>query len=284
MPELPEVETTRRSLEPGLSGARIEALRLGLPLRWPLGCDAAMLLGRRVLAVRRRGKYLWLPLGPHGLEGPATPPPGDGLLIHLGMSGALRFGPAGPAGRWDHVELRTDRGVLSLSDPRRFGAFCWSPAMHEGVAGARLAGLGAEPLEAGFDGGVLHRAWRGRRLAVKPALLAGDAVVGVGNIYASEALFEAGIDPRTPAGRISLARCEALAAAVRAVLGRALLLGGSTLRDFHDAHGQDGAFQDEAKVYGRAGQDCPRCGPPARIERLVQAQRASYFCRRCQRR
>lgn len=282
MPELPEVETTRRSLEPSLAGARIEGLTLGLPLRWPLGCDPEALHGRRILAVARRGKYLWLPLGP--ALGAAGPAPRDGLLVHLGMSGALRWAPRLDRQPWDHVELHTDRGVLSLSDPRRFGAFCWSPAVDAGIAGARLAGLGAEPLEPGFDGGVLHRAWADRRLAVKLALLAGDAVVGVGNIYASEALFEAGIDPRTAAGRLGRRRCDRLAEAIRAVLGRAVALGGSTLRDFHDAHGQGGTFQDQAQVYGRADQPCRRCGPPATVQRLVQAQRATYFCRRCQRR
>lgn len=277
MPELPEVETTRRSLLGALPGARIEAVRLGLPLRWPLGCAAQELVGRRLLDVRRRGKYLWLPL--------AVPPGAveDGLLIHLGMSGSLAFGALPPSGPWDHVEIATDRGLLRLTDPRRFGSVCWSPAIDRGLAGERLADLGIEPFDPGFGGALLRARWKDKRVAVKQALLAGDAVVGVGNIYASEALFAAGIDPRTPAGRLGPLRCERLAGAVRAVLGRALDLGGSTLRDFKDAHGMDGAFQDEAQVYGREGQPCTRCGPARRVQRIVQGQRATYFCRGCQR-
>lgn len=281
MPELPEVETTRRSLLGGLPGARILDVQLGLPLRWPLGCAPQALAGRQVLDVHRRGKYLWLPLGPADPAAEAR----DGLLIHLGMSGSLAFGPAtAAAGRWEHFRMRTDRGELRLSDPRRFGAVCWSPAMDEGMAGQRLAGLGVEPLGPGFTGAWLRQAWQGRRLAVKLALLAGDAVVGVGNIYASEALFQAGIDPRSPAGDLGPRRCDRLAEGVRDVLGRAVALGGTTLRDFKDAHGMGGAFQHQAQVYGRAGQPCPRCGPSQSVTRIVQAQRATYFCRGCQRR
>lgn len=272
MPELPEVEVTRRSLVERVRGARIEAVRLGKPLRWPLGCEPAALVGRRVDDVSRRGKYLWF-----ALDG------GDGLLMHLGMSGSLNFAdtPA-PPGPWDHFDLRTSRGTLRLTDPRRFGAVVWSATAQAGAAGKLLAGLGVEPFDTGFTAAGLHAGLRGRRVAIKQALLAGDLVVGVGNIYASEALFLAGIDPRTAAGRVSLARCERLVDAVRRVLARALELGGSTLRDFRDAHGAGGAFQHEAKVYGRAGAPCTACG--ATVRRLVQGQRSTYYCPRCQKR
>ena len=277
MPELPEVEVTRLSLAERLRGAEIRAVRLGKPLRWPLGCPPEQLVGRRVGAVTRRGKYLWFELGA------ADEAAGGGLLVHLGMSGSLRLAESAAApGPWDHFDLATDRGLLRLTDPRRFGAVVWSRAPHEGAAGRLLAGLGVEPLEPGFDGAVLHERLRGRRVAIKQALLAGDIVVGVGNIYASEALFRAGIDPRTPGARVGAARCERLAAAVREVLARAVALGGSTLRDFRDAHGRDGAFQLEARVYGREGLPCLACGTPVR--RVVQGQRSTFFCPRCQRR
>lgn len=272
MPELPEVEVTRLSLVERVRGARIEAVRLGKPLRWPLGCEPRALVGRQVSDVTRRGKYLWF-----ALEG------GDGLLMHLGMSGSLNFaGDAPPPGPWDHFDLRTSRGLLRLTDPRRFGAVVWSASPHEGAAGKLLAGLGVEPFDAGFTAAWLHAGLRGRRVAVKQALLAGDIVVGVGNIYASEALFLAGIDPRTPAARVGLVRCARLVDAVRQVLARAVELGGSTLRDFRDTHGAGGAFQHEARVYGRAGEPCGTCG--ATVRRIAQGQRSTYYCPRCQKR
>jgi len=277
MPELPEVEVTRLSLVERLRGARISAVRLGKPLRWPLGCEPVSLVGRRVDDVTRRGKYLWFGLGPGaGTEA-------GGLLVHLGMSGSLNLAQVpGEPGPWDHFDMATDRGLLRLTDPRRFGAVVWSRAPHEGAAGRLLAGLGVEPFDAAFDGALLHERLRGRRVSIKQALLAGDIVVGVGNIYASEALFLAGIDPRAPGARLGRERCERLAAAIRSVLTRAVALGGSTLRDFRNAHGMDGAFQLEAQVYDRAGEPCLRCG--AAVRRLVQGQRSTYFCARCQRR
>ncbi len=271
MPELPEVETTRRSFAERIHGATVTAVRLGKPLRWPLGCDAALLVGQRVGHAERRGKYLWLPVG-HG-----------GLLMHLGMSGSLAFGsPDAEPGAHDHFDLATDRGTLRLTDPRRFGAVVWSPGLDADPARKLVAGLGLEPFDPAFGGEHLHRATRGRRVAIKQALLAGDIVVGAGNIYACEALFRAGIDPRTPAGRLSRPRCERLAEAVRHILAQALALGGSTLRDFRDAHGMAGSFQERAAVYGRAGQPCPVCATPVR--RIVQAQRSTFFCPRCQKR
>ena len=276
MPELPEVEVTRRSFADAIEGAVVTAVRLGKPLRWPLGLDSAELLDARVGAATRRGKYLWLPL--------SRPQPAGGLLLHLGMSGSLAFNvsPA-PAGAHDHFELQTDRGLLRLTDPRRFGAVVWSPALNSGSAAKLLAGLGLEPFDASFDGAHLQAGFKGRRVAVKQALLAGDIVVGAGNIYACEALFLAGIDPRTPAQRISRARCERLAQAVRGVLAQALEAGGTTLRDFKDAHGVAGSFQMQAQVYGREGEDCRRCGV-GKIKRIVQGQRSTFFCPHCQRR
>lgn len=269
MPELPEVEVTRQSFADAIAGARVLGLSLGKPLRWPLGVAPQSLVGRRVGAVQRRGKYLWLPLEP------------GGLLLHLGMSGSLGFQPEPPPlGPHDHFELRTDQGVLRLTDPRRFGAVLWSPALDLDPAAKLLAGLGLEPFDPRFDGAYLHERLRGRRVAIKPALMAGDVVVGAGNIYACEALFQAGIDPRLPAGRLSRPRSERLAQAVRRVLGDALRLGGSTLRDFKDAHGIAGSFQMQAMVYGRAGEPCRVCATP--IRRLVQGQRATYHCPRCQ--
>lgn len=289
MPELPEVEVTRLSLVDRLEGARLQALRLGKPLRWPLGQATQALAGARIGRLQRRGKYLWMPLhcaNPQAPDRGTDPAGGDdtpGLLIHLGMSGALRFDTAlPPAGPHDHVDWVTDRGVLRLHDPRRFGAVVWSPGRDLDPAARLLAGLGVEPLESGFTAERLLAGLRGRSVSVKQALLAGDVVVGVGNIYCSEALFAAGIDPRTPAGRVALPRCRRLVQAIREVLTRAVQAGGSTLRDFHDAHGQGGSFQTQAQVYGRAGQPCTRCG--ATVQRIVQGQRATYFCPACQHR
>lgn len=271
MPELPEVEVTRLSLAERIRGARVLGVRLGKPLRWPLGVEPESLVARTVGEVTRRGKYLWFPLGD------------GGLLVHLGMSGSLAFERTPqPPGAHDHFDLATSHGTLRLTDPRRFGAVVWSGGLDVAPAAKLLASLGLEPFDAGFDGAFLRRALTGRRVSIKQALLAGDVVVGAGNIYACEALHEAGIDPRTPAGRIGPARCERLAAAIRATLARAVALGGSTLRDFRDAHGMAGEFQNEARVYGRAGQPCPRCG--ASVRRIVQGQRATYFCPGCQRR
>jgi formamidopyrimidine-DNA glycosylase len=275
MPELPEVETTRRTLAPRIEGARIEAVRLGKPLRWPLGCAPQRLVGRTVGPLERRGKYLWMPLDD------------EGLLLHLGMSGSLAFLPTGEEaahapGPHDHFDLATSRGVMRLHDPRRFGAVVWSRSRDEGAAARLLAGLGLEPFDPAFDGEHLYRATRGRRVAIKQALLAGDIVVGAGNIYACEALFDAGIDPRTPAGRLSRPRCERLAAALRHTLAAALGAGGTTLRDFRDVHGMAGAFQQQARVYAREGEPCSACG--TRVRRVVQGQRSTFFCARCQRR
>ena len=276
MPELPEVEVTRQSFADRIEGAQVQAVRLGKPLRWPLGVAADELVGRRVGAASRRGKYLWLPL--------VRSDDGGGLLLHLGMSGSLAFGAlhATEPGPHDHFDLVTSAGTLRLTDPRRFGAVIWGRARDAGLPGKLLAGLGAEPFDPAFTGDTLWRALKRRRVAVKSALLAGDIVVGAGNIYACEALHAAGIDPRTRSDKLSLARCERLAQALRDTLGRALAFGGSTLRDFRDASGVVGEFQLHSRVYGRAGEPCSSCG--SAVRRVVQAQRSTFFCPRCQRR
>jgi formamidopyrimidine-DNA glycosylase len=277
MPELPEVEVTRRSVG-GIAGAQVLGLVLGKPLRWPLGTAPDALVGLTVGQVGRRGKYLWLPL----TRGDGTDDAG-GLLWHLGMSGSLAFGTGlGPRGKHDHAELVTDRGLLRLTDPRRFGAVVWSPGLHLPPAAKLLAALGPEPFDPAWTPAALHAALKARRIAIKPALLSGELVVGAGNIYASDALWEAGIDPRTPCQRIGPERAARLHAAVRRVLGEAIAAGGSTLRDFRNAHGEVGQYQGQARVYGRAGEACVRCG--GTIRRVVQGQRATYFCAGCQHR
>lgn len=276
MPELPEVEVARRGLDEPLRGARVLALRLGKPLRWPLGCDPTSLVGTTVGPIERRAKYLWMPLR-------STASDTQGLLLHLGMSGSLSLVHAGlVAGPYDHFELETDRGVLRLTDPRRFGAVVWSPSRQAPPAATLLASLGAEPFDETFTPAQFHAALHKRRSPIKSVLLSGDVVVGAGNIYACEALFQAGIHPALRSDRISRPRAARLLAALRSTLQRALDLGGSTLRDFRDAHGMAGVFQTQAGVYGRAGQPCLRCG--ATVRRIVQAQRSTYFCPNCQKR
>lgn len=264
-------------------GALVQAARLGKPLRWPLGCDVAQLAGRTVGAITRRGKYLWLPLLPAaGAAGPGGSGQG-GLLIHLGMSGSLALWGEAPApGPHDHFDLVTSAGTLRLNDPRRFGSVSWSDSLDVPPAALLLCRLGAEPFDAALTPQSFHAALQGRRAPIKAVLLAGDVVVGAGNIYACEALFQAGIHPAMRADRISRPRATRLLAALRHTLARAVEVGGSTLRDFTDVHGMSGAFQAEAAVYGRQGQPCGRCG--AAVRRVVQAQRSTYFCAGCQRR
>jgi len=269
MPELPEVEITRQSFADHIAGARILAAVPGKPLRWPLGCEPQQLVGQTVQGVARRGKYLLIELS------------GGTLLVHLGMSGSLRFAPVlPPRGVHDHFDLHTTQGLLRLHDPRRFGAVVHVDSLTDARAQRLLGGLGVEPLGPGFDPVLFHRALQGRRTAIKQALLAGDIVVGVGNIYASEALFQAGIRPTLRADRLSRPRAARLHAAVVAVLQRALAAGGSTLRDFSSAQGESGYFQLDAMVYGRGGQPCRMCMTPVRVIR--QGQRSTYFCPVCQ--
>ena len=278
MPELPEVEVTRRGIDAPLRGARVLSARLGKPLRWPLGVQPGELVGTTVGPVLRRGKYLWLPLVAHGadrLDG--------GLLLHLGMSGSLALLAAPPLpGAHDHFDLVTSSGTLRLNDPRRFGAVVWSPAMTAAPAAKLLQRLGPEPFDPTLTTQRFHAALQQRRTPIKTALLGGELVVGAGNIYACEALFQAGIHPGLRCDRISRPRAARLLAAVRETLSRALDLGGSTLRDFTDVHGASGAFQAEAAVYDRAGLACGRCG--FAVRRMVQAQRSTYFCVVCQKR
>ena len=278
MPELPEVEVTRRGIDAPLRGARVLGARLGKPLRWPLGVFPDELVGSTVGPVMRRGKYLWLPLAAGGADRRD-----GGLLMHLGMSGSLALLAAPPPpGAHDHFDLVTSSGTLRLNDPRRFGAVVWSPALDAAPAATLLQRLGPEPFDPLLTPQRLHAALQQRRTPIKAALLGGELVVGAGNIYACEALFQAGIHPGLRCDRISRPRAARLLAALRQTLSRALDLGGSTLRDFTDVHGASGAFQAEAAVYGRAGLACGRCG--AAVRRVVQAQRSTYFCYVCQRR
>ncbi len=271
MPELPEVETTRRGLAPHVEGRRVAALavREGR-LRWPVPADLAeRLLGRRIERLERRAKYLLFRTD------------AGTLMVHLGMSGSLRVLPQPrEPGRHEHIDISLDSGaVLRYTDPRRFGSFHWIEG--DPLAHPLLAGLGPEPWSPDFDGDYLYRRARGRAVPVKAFLMDGKVVVGVGNIYANEALFLAGIHPSRPAGDIGLARYRRLAAAVREVLEAAIAAGGTTLRDFVGGEGKPGYFSQQLRVYGRADQPCPACGAPVRVERL--GQRATYYCPRCQR-
>jgi formamidopyrimidine-DNA glycosylase len=271
VPELPEVETTRRGIRAALQGARVlEARVRERRLRWPVeaGFERAV-AGQRVVQVGRRAKYLLVELER------------GGLVIHLGMSGSLRVLAAdAPLLAHDHWELQLDTGrVLRFNDPRRFGSLHYTAGPPD--AHPLLAQLGPEPLDAAFGAASLHALARRRRVAVKAFLMDQRVVVGVGNIYASEALFRAGIDPRRAAGRVSLARYARLVDAVRAVLSEAIQVGGTTLRDYVNAEGTPGYFRQQLYVYERAGQDCRSCGTP--IRQLVLGQRSSYYCPRCQR-
>ena len=269
MPELPEVEVTRLGFADRIAGGRIEAVRMGKPLRWPLGLEPSRLVGRTVTGVRRRGKYLLVDMD-RGL-----------LLLHLGMSGSLSFVRALPEpGGHDHFDLVTSRGALRLNDPRRFGAVVYSDSESAPEAVKLLGGLGVEPLGGGFTLEAFHAGLKRRKAPVKQVLLAGDLVVGVGNIYASEALFMAGIRPTLSSARISRPRAARLLGAVREVLAKAVSKGGSTLRDFSNTDGQSGYFQLEAMVYDRKGLPCRVCGSP--IRQIRQGQRATYFCAHCQ--
>lgn len=271
MPELPEVETTRRGIEPHLTGRRIARLVVRQRrLRWPVprGLEATV-AGQRIHCVRRRAKYLLIELDT------------GSLILHLGMSGALRILPTTtPPGRHDHLDLELDDGqCLRLTDPRRFGALLWTtrpPETHK-----LLRELGPEPLSEDFNGDYLFELSRGRRAAVKSFIMDSHVVVGVGNIYANEALFLAGIHPSRAAGRISRERYARLTAAIRAVLEQSIRVGGTTLRDFTGGDGKPGYFRQSLRVYERTGQPCPGCGEAIRMKRI--GQRSSYYCSHCQR-
>lgn len=277
MPELPEVEVTRLGVAPHIEGRVVEQVVLRRDgLRWPFpaGLDA-LLAGRRIVRTGRRGKYLLVHFE-HGT-----------LIVHLGMSGHLRVLPPGvEPKKHDHFDMVVagpeGKQVLRMHDPRRFGAVLWhgndDGDLEEHML---LRGLGVEPLGDAFDGALLHRATRRRNAPIKQVLLAGDIVVGVGNIYACESLFKAGINPKTPAARISRARYDKLADAIRTTLAAAIVQGGSTLRDFIAVNGQSGYFQQTYFVYDRAGVPCRVCGAPVR--QIKQGQRSTFYCVHCQR-
>ncbi len=271
MPELPEVETTRRGVAPLVEGATVTTVTVReTRLRQPVPGNLAVLLrGRQLLGVERRAKYLLFRFA-HGT-----------LIVHLGMSGSLRVvPPATPFKKHDHIEIVfNDERRLRFHDPRRFGLMLWSA---DPIAGHPLiAHLGPEPWDGTFDAAYLHAAASRRRAAVKNLIMDGQVVVGVGNIYASEALFRARVHPRRAAGRISLARYERIVAAIRGVLAEAIEVGGTTLRDFVKSDGEPGYFRLQLNVYGRAGEPCPGCQRP--IRQIVIGQRSSFYCPGCQR-
>jgi formamidopyrimidine-DNA glycosylase len=276
MPELPEVEITRRGLAAHLTGLTIaDAVIRNGSLRWPIPKSLPKLLrGQKIRSLKRRAKYLLMDCG------------SGTLILHLGMSGSLRILPVNtPAGKHDHFDLVLDNGTLMrLRDPRRFGAVLWQegdPASHP-----LLAALGPEPLpdtsrKSEFDARYLYEATRGRSVKIKQCIMDSRIMVGVGNIYANEALFRAGIKPQLAAGKLSLARCERLVRAIRATLNEAIEQGGSSLRDFVDTSGKQGYFQQHYWVYGRGGEPCRHCGTP--IKQIRQGQRSSFYCGSCQR-
>ena len=274
MPELPEVETTRRGIAPHLIGRRVVSVTLRrADLRWPIPREITELLpGQRIDEVERRAKYLLL----HTHAGSA--------LLHLGMTGVLRVLPPDVApGLHDHVDINLEplqgerARILRFTDPRRFGCLLWQAP---GTTHELLANLGPEPLTDAFDGDVLWQRSRGRKAAVKLFLMDNAIVVGVGNIYASEALFAAGIDPRRHAGTVSRARYQRLAGEVKRILAWAIERGGTTLRDFLNPDGAPGYFFRELFVYGREGEPCRVCGTP--IRQQVIGQRSTFWCPRCQ--
>ena len=275
MPELPEVETTRRGLAPHIEGKRIHDVVLRRPdLRWPIPDEVReQLPGQRINSVRRRAKYLLLDTD------------SGSALLHLGMTGSLRVLPAStPVTTHDHVDFTLSSGrVLRFNDPRRFGCLLWQPA---GQTHELLQALGPEPLadaqqETVFDGDYLFQRSRGRKAPVKTFLMDQRIVVGVGNIYAAESLFRAGISPLREAGKVSRERYVALAAAVQDILGYAITRGGTTLRDFISPDGMPGYFEQELQAYGRGGEPCPRCGRALKSANI--GQRASVWCAHCQR-
>jgi formamidopyrimidine-DNA glycosylase len=268
MPELPEVEVTRRGIARQIVGRVISGVAVREPrLRWPVPRDVLALAGRTVRTIRRRGKYLLVDCG-------------DGhLILHLGMSGSLRVLPRGtPAQKHDHFDLLLGDRMLRLRDPRRFGAVLWAPG--DAAAHPLLAHLGIEPLSASFDSGKLYALTRAHRTAIKQFLMDARRIVGVGNIYAAEALFRARINPRRPARRLSLKECEKLAPAIKDTLRAAIRAGGSTLENFVAADGAAGEYQVRTLVYDRGGKKCRRCR--SLIRRVVQGSRSTYYCPTCQ--
>jgi formamidopyrimidine-DNA glycosylase len=271
MPELPEVETTRRGIAPSLANRTIDRIVVREPrLRWRVPRELPLAAaGQRVKELRRRAKYLLFDLE------------SGTMILHLGMSGSLRVLPAAAAPLpHDHVDIVLDSGLcLRFNDPRRFGSLLWTS--DDPLAHPLLKSLAPEPLSREFNGGYLANAAQGRKVAIKQMLMDGKVVVGVGNIYASEALFRAGVRPRRAAGRISRAEFDALAKSIKAVLRAAIREGGTTLRDYVNPDGMPGYFRQKLYVYERTGEPCRVCRSP--IRHFVQGQRSTYFCQRCQR-
>jgi len=268
MPELPEVEVTRRGLAPDLVGRALTGVVVRNPaLRFPVPPDLGRLAGKTLKALGRRGKYLLFEFE-------------DGsLIVHLGMSGSLRLlSGATPAEKHDHVDLVFGELLVRLRDPRRFGAVLWQPGRAEDHP--LLAGLGPEPLSEQVTGAWLYRITRSRSASIKQVLMDARTLVGVGNIYASESLFRAGISPLTPARRLGAIRCARLVQAIRDTLEAALAAGGSTLRDFIQSDGSSGYFQQQHFVYGRENAPCRVCASPIRC--LRQGNRSSFYCPSCQ--
>jgi formamidopyrimidine-DNA glycosylase len=269
MPELPEVETSRRGIEPHIIGTRVERVIVrNRGLRWPVSKTVdRKLLGETIMSVTRRAKYLLINTD------------GGSAILHLGMSGSVYIVDRDtPAGVHDHVDIDFDSGkTMRFRDPRRFGSLHWSkaPLQHK-----LLKSLGPEPLTSDFDARYLWEKSRGRRVSVKQFIMNAQVVVGVGNIYASEALYLACINPRRAAGRIALQRYELLVAAIKDVLANAIRAGGTTLRDFYGGDGEAGYFQQQLEAYGREGEPCRRCNTP--ITSIVQGQRSTYYCKQCQ--
>ena len=278
MPELPEVEVTRLGITPHLVGRKVSAVNiLDGRLRWPVPASLPKTLpGQKVHAIERRGKYLLLEMDT------------GYLLIHLGMTGTLRVLPSSdPLKAHDRVTLEFAKRSLRLHDPRKFGAVLWHPKSKGPIEKLTLLQkLGVEPFSPEFSGElgaeILYQTSRKRSVAVKQFLLAGQAVVGVGNIYCSESLFEAGIHPAKAAGKLTRPQCSRLAKAVRSILKKAIDAGGSTLKDFVNSDGEPGYFMVQTKVYDRKGLPCKIC--KTRISQIVQGQRSTYFCAQCQKR
>lgn len=270
MPELPEVEVTRQGIEPYLLNQRIVHVTVRNPrLRWPIPSNLEeVLVGQEITSIVRRAKYLLF------ICGKGT------LVIHLGMSGSLRLAfSQEPAQKHDHFDLELANGaILRFRDPRRFGTILWSTG--DVMRHPLLAQLGDEPLCSSFDGRSLYERTRHRVVSVKEALMNNRIVAGIGNIYANEALFCAGIHPRTLAGKIGLKRYEKLACAIKITLHAAIEAGGSSLRDFVKCDGSPGYFQQQYWVYGRVNQSCRKCG--SLIKQIKQGQRSSFYCPKCQ--
>ncbi len=268
MPELPEVEITRLGIEPHLTGRTITGVEVREPrLRWGVPAEVSTVAGCTIVSVKRRGKYLLLDCGR------------GHLILHLGMSGSLRIVQRGTkAEKHDHFDLVVGAKILRLRDPRRFGAVLWTgsdPHTHK-----LIAGLGVEPLSASFNAESLHASSRGHRVAIKLFLMDAKNVVGVGNIYANESLFRAGIHPRTKAGRLSMERSARLVSEIKATLKASIRAGGSSLRDFVHSDGSSGYAQQDYWVYGKTADPCRKCGAP--IRRIVMGQRATFYCPCCQ--